>query len=396
MRPLRTRSLGPIVAPAVLIALLLAPVAHAEQIAYNCGYDICVIDPDNPAEHSNLTETSDAIGAEQSPSWSPDGHWIAYTGRYTGANSHYELYVIDATKSAAEAEAINVSENPEAQPDWEEPAVWSPDGTLIAYQETYFAGPLEHQSHVFVSPFDGSADQVPIGSLDAAGQSIHPSWTPGGRVVFGRNSLYSSDPDGTAISPFANAAGFDAVVSPDGRYVAVAQADSGTNVLVYRTDGTGSVTMAKQGAGVLTDISWSPDSARIAYSYAEGAASSGIWVAPADGSSEGHPIEAPTGWADEFNAAFSPDGTRIAFDAMLSAPGPTSHKQIFVAPAGGGEPVQMTKAAQEGEQPAWKPCEGCSLPPPESGPPGTGSQETAPAGREARPRPGVRPRLRSR
>jgi Tol biopolymer transport system component len=176
---------GAIVA-AVLAVLLIAPAARADQLAYNCGYDICVINPDNPAEHSNLTETSEVNGVEQSPAWSPDGHWIAYTGEYAGANSHYELYVIDATKSAAEAEAVNLSENSDAQPDWEEPPRWSPDGSLIAYEETYFTGPLEHQSHVFVSPFDGSADQVPIGSLDASGQGIHPSWTPGERVVFGR------------------------------------------------------------------------------------------------------------------------------------------------------------------------------------------------------------------
>src|ERR1700754_3956585 len=62
-----------------LAALLFAVPAAADQIAYSCGYDICVINPDNPAEHANLTETDPELSEERSPSWSPDGHWIAYS-----------------------------------------------------------------------------------------------------------------------------------------------------------------------------------------------------------------------------------------------------------------------------------------------------------------------------
>jgi len=333
--------------------------ASADELAYSCAYDICTINPDNTSEHANLTETE---GDEESPSWSPDGRWIAYSGDYTGL---FELYVVDATKSAAESTAINISDNSEAQPEWEEPAVWSPDGSKVAYEEIYLSGnPLGH--HVFVSPFDGTADQVPIGALDPADQGLHPSWTPDGKVVFSRGSLYSANPDGSGIAPFANAQGNDAVVSPDGRYVAVVQGAFPSSVVVYRTDGSGSVTMAKHGTsgGIFTDISWSPDSSQIAYSYTD-ASAEGIWVAPVDKSSEGHPIKAPAGWVDERNAAFSPDGSRIAFDALPASSGAT---QIFVAPAGGGEAVQITRGAVNNKQPFWKPCAGCGPPAKETGP----------------------------
>jgi Tol biopolymer transport system component len=348
-------------------ALFLAGPARADELAYSCGYDLCTINPDEPAEGSNLTQTPDSAGVELSPAWSPDGRWIAYSGEYTGVKGGlYQLFVLDPTVPPAQAEPVDLSDNSEAQPEWQDPPVWSPDSSLVAYEQIYLSG---SQHHVFVSPFDGSSAAVPIGSLDAAGQGIHPSWTPDGRVVFGRGSLYVANPDGSGITPFASpAAGTQSVVSPDGKYVAVETSTNPSSVLVYKTADGSSVTMPKPGSTTTTDISWSPDSTRIAYSYHE-TSDAGLWVGPVANPSAGHVQHAPTGWVDEFNATFSPDGTRIAFDAM---PALNGNPQIFIVPAGGGEAVQVTKTAVPNWQPAWKPCEGCAPPP--SNETGTGGQ----------------------
>jgi Tol biopolymer transport system component len=361
----RPHSISAFMRKALLAAAVLAlsavaggTSAGADQIAYSCGYDICTINPDEPTEHTNVTQTAEENGGEESPAWSPDGKWIAYSGEYAGVHSGlFQLWVLDPSLPAPVIEAVNLSDSSEYQPDWEEPPVWSPDGSLVAFEGDF----LNHETHVFVSPFDGTSDAVPIGPLNAGGQGTHPSWTPDAKVVFGRGSLYSANPNGTGITPFPGE-GYDAVVSPDGKYVAVAVGSGPTTVRVYRTDGSGFVTMTKPGSGIVTDIAWSPDSTRIAYSFHE-TTEAGLWVAPVADPSQGHAQHAPTGWVDEFNADWSPDGTRIAFDAMPELGG---YKQIFVAPAGGGESVQITHAAQLGMQPDWKPCASCA-------PPGNGS-----------------------
>ena len=75
----RGRALGLVVGlSAVAASLIVAPMANADQIAYNCGNDICLINPDNPEEHTNLTESGTAD--DVFPSWSPDGNMIAMVG----------------------------------------------------------------------------------------------------------------------------------------------------------------------------------------------------------------------------------------------------------------------------------------------------------------------------
>lgn len=56
-------------------------------------------------------------------------------------------------------------------------------------------------------------------------------------------------------------------------------------------------------------------------------------MAPADGSSPGHAIDMPDGWVVPYNAKFSPDGTRVAFDAYPTTS--AGYRQILIAPADG-------------------------------------------------------------
>ncbi len=341
--------------------------ADADQIAYSCEYDICLIDPDNPGAHSNITETDPADGEERSPSWSPDGHWIAYIADYPGL---YDAFVVDSTKSAAESEATNISESSEYNANFELPPVWSPDGSRVAYEESSFSATTGID--VFVSPFDGSSPQVPIGRTN--GGELHPSWTPDGRVVFSRGGLiYAGTADGTGTpAQFGKASGLDPVVSPDGRYVAATKLSGNPyNIVIFNADGSGSREIVKH-ADIGPDLSWSPDSTRVTYVDDENPSLDQVWVEPADGSSPGNKVPMPPGWIVPHNPVFSPDGTRVAFDARHSGDEP-EYEQVLVGPAdGSAAAAPLTKSAQTNQEPAWKP--GPGGPKSEPPPPGPGNE----------------------
>ena len=67
---------------AVSVALLLPPaIASADQIAYGCDNDLCIVDPDSGSP-TNLTQTAGVT--EREPAWSPDGTKLAFTGNLPG------------------------------------------------------------------------------------------------------------------------------------------------------------------------------------------------------------------------------------------------------------------------------------------------------------------------
>jgi Tol biopolymer transport system component len=354
--------------------------AEADTIAYSCGYDLCLIDPDNPTDHSNLTETETAVGEERSPSWSPDGNWIAYFADYSGL---YDAYVLDPTRSAAEAEPTDIANSAQANGNFETPPVWSPDSTRVAYEEEWFGSGLPGVD-VFVSPFDGTAPQLAIGQTEDAEQ--HPAWSPDGtRIAYsGSGGVRIASADGTGTPGLLpNTGGGEPSWSPDGRYIATVQ--GGPNefeVRIIDADGSGFHVLSKEASPVY-DADWSPDGSRIAYADDEEpsggtGALDQIWVAPADGSSPGNQVPMPAGWIVPHNPSFSPDGTRVAFDARPE--GGAGHEQILVGPADGSSPaVPITAAEIENQEPDWKPGPGGPIPP-GGGVGGGGSPEGGPSG----------------
>jgi Tol biopolymer transport system component len=363
------------------LALMLAPAgaAGADVITYSCGSDICLINPDNPAEQSNLTETSELLGQERSPAWAPGGNWIAYWGSIQGVTEGYDAFILDPTKSAAEGEGTNVSDNPEANGYFELPPVWSPDGTRLAYVEEW-ASSLQTGADVFVSRFDGTQAQVPIGQTDDGEQ--HPTWTPDGRIAFGRNAaVYVGNADGSgtpAAIPSSN--GYNPTWSPDGKYVAVeAPGAYPYEARLVRTDGSGFFELAKP-VDLGVEFDWSPDGSRVVYVNDEISAEDQVWVAPADGSSPGNAVPMPDGWIVAHNPSFSPDGTRIAFNARREDSG--GYEQILVGPADGSAPaVPITKGAVSNQEPDWKPGPGGPKSPTGPGPtPGGGGATPAGGG----------------
>src|SRR5205085_707079 len=75
----RSRNSLLFVLAALLLALSAAASASAEELAYNCEEDICLVNPDNRSDQKRLTET---VANERNPVFSPNGNLIAYNGYY--------------------------------------------------------------------------------------------------------------------------------------------------------------------------------------------------------------------------------------------------------------------------------------------------------------------------
>jgi len=70
--------------------LLRKPTVSRTQIAFSCGGDLWIVDP-NGGEARRLTSD---VGIETDPFFSPDGAMIAFTGEYDG---NEDVYVIPAS-----------------------------------------------------------------------------------------------------------------------------------------------------------------------------------------------------------------------------------------------------------------------------------------------------------
>ncbi|MHB2026564.1 MAG: hypothetical protein ACYCPQ_07990 [Elusimicrobiota bacterium] len=95
-----------------------------------------------------------------SPSWSPDGQWIAFSGR-ANASDNLDIFLVDVTGTQVRrlTSGAGANENP----------AWSPDGRFIA-----FSSNREGRRRIFIMDADGSA---PHPAVVIQGSSITPAWS---------------------------------------------------------------------------------------------------------------------------------------------------------------------------------------------------------------------------
>lgn len=231
------------------------------------------------------------------------------------------------------------------------PAV-SPDGKWIA-----FVSKRDSTEDVYVIGADGAGER----RLTVGGGHL-PRWTPDGRGVrFVRGgadsgTVYVQTLDGGAPRAVAHVqGGRNPVLSRDGRWAAYLVGPwSSTTLWVARADGGDAHAVAGGGRTTAWNAAWSPDGKRLAYTFGDSTRVLRVHIVNRDGTGD-HAVTRLS--ADDGSAqmpAWSPDGRRLALQASRGRVH-TGHVWISDLADGAATKLAPHEDGLMDEVPAWFP-----------------------------------------
>ncbi len=142
--------------------MLTHPALSSQYVAFSYADDLWIA----PKEGGTARRLTSAVGAEQSPRFSPDGQWIAFSGEYDG---NVDVFVMPAAGGVPRR--LTWHPGPDLVQDW------SPDGSkiLFASQRTVFTN---RYMQLFEVDRDGSfPERLPIPN------GLRASYSPDGRHI---------------------------------------------------------------------------------------------------------------------------------------------------------------------------------------------------------------------
>ena len=262
---------------------------------------------------------------------------------------------------------MNLTDSPSAM---DAGAVWSPDGTKIAFHSSLGSTPDNYADNIFTMNADGSD----VTRLTTEG-GYAPAWSPDGtKIAFTSirdglgNNIYVMNSDGSGVknltSAHENTQGPELVEwwpdwSSDGTKI-VFNTHDGPN---YSSVGIAQMNVDGSGLKMLTNTSteqewspdWSPDGTKLTFTVGtESGSDWDIYVMDADGSGRVN-LTATPGITSYGGSVWSPDGTKIAFMRNFD---------IWTMNADGSGQVNLTNtpSVYEGGDVDWQPLPGPSLP----------------------------------
>jgi uncharacterized repeat protein (TIGR01451 family) len=258
-----------------------------------------------------------------------------------GDAGDFEIFVADADGS----NPTNLTNNPT---DDTAPS-WSPDGHTIA-----FVRDVGGASQIFVMNANGSSQtnltNSPPGVINA-----HPSWSlDGSKIAFssdrssGNVDIWVMDANGANPTRLTTAANVDdqPVWSPDSTRIAFSR--DGADIFVMNADGGGQVNVTNGVGTINLHPDWSPDGARIAFASNRTAGNLDIWVMDANGA---NPTRLTTDAGIDDQPTWSPDGDSIVFTSNRDG----GDFDLFTMTAGGGDQTSLPGVGVQDTEPSWQP-----------------------------------------
>jgi Tol biopolymer transport system component len=343
----RTFLIAALATTAALAAFGVASALAANEIAYDCKLDICLLDPANPSAVTNLTD-NEGTSIDEKPVWSPDGKKVAFISNFP-AGSTKNIFVMEP---GAAGQGINIATQVTHFTLGEliQEAVWSPDGTRIAFVVGNHSG----SDQVEVANSDGTtATPVTVDHGD------DPTWAPdSGKIAYdyqGKIYVKNADGSGTA-TPIPGAEGQEPAWSPDGAHIAYgAKAPFSVNDLGIIPPSGGTPKTLTAGAQFIF-ASWSRSGAQVAYEQVSGGNNIHWRIANADGSGD-HPLVPMQELSLDGPApSWSPDGSRIVFQGYFYGGAEPHTNGVYMQNTdGSGSITTLVEGEKYFTSPDWKP-----------------------------------------
>lgn len=293
----------------------------------------------------------EAVRAPRQTAISPDAKWVAWVVRpQEGHGTEIEVAPIDNPSSTYQVTACSEGKQGE-----ENEIAWSPDSTKLAFFSNCNS---EHQQGLYIAEPEAKTPARRLTTFH--GYADSPQWSPDGKFI---GLLYvegATRPAG-ALAAMKPPAGVIGVEGLEVQRVAAVNVASGelaqvtpANLHVY-------------------EFNWSPDAKKLAYVAAPPPGENNWWVAklytdlvdtdctptkPCD-KIKALPkviVDPTSGHSPIFGLQiavprWSPDGSQIAFISGLMSDQGSTGGDIYIVPASGGEPKDVTPGRKA--SPAW-------------------------------------------